>query len=204
MSNNEYVKQMTPAAFVGLRRHCIDLVREAVKAEYDHDVPDLFEKTAARAELLPFTTPVIKTLMGIVGFWNYRQDHEPNLGYFIRDATHDLNECINNCDKEWFAPRTEQYCEFFKPLPEGLVTGRTPVNIVSSFFYYMWNRWCEEECKLVFGWNYKHFWGKWCYHQKKFSSGAAECFYAELDMGNQQRLVERALQCYDQKLHNIK
>ncbi len=84
------------------------------------------------------------------------------------------------------------------------MNGRTPASIVSCFFVYMWNRWNEEECRQVFGWNYQHFWGKWCYHASRFSSGAAECFYAELDMGNQQLLVERALQCYDEKLRNIK
>ncbi len=26
-----------------------------------------------------------------------------------------------------------------------------PVNAVSSFHYYMWNAWGEEECKITFG-----------------------------------------------------
>ena len=34
-------------------------------------------------------------------------------------------------------------------------------NAVSSFFYYMWNAWSKEECKVVFGGMYKHFWEKW-------------------------------------------
>ena len=34
-------------------------------------------------------------------------------------------------------------------------------NAVSSFFYYMWNAWSKEECKIVFGGMYKHFWEKW-------------------------------------------
>ena len=25
------------------------------------------------------------------------------------------------------------------------------VNAVSSFFYYMWNAWSEDECKVVYG-----------------------------------------------------
>ena len=33
-----------------------------------------------------------------------------------------------------------------------------PVNAVSSFHYYMWNAWSEEECKITFGGAYKHFW----------------------------------------------
>ena len=35
-------------------------------------------------------------------------------------------------------------------------------NTVSSFFYYMWNAWSEEECKAVYGGMYPHFWEKWC------------------------------------------
>ena len=35
-----------------------------------------------------------------------------------------------------------------------------PVNAVSSFHYYMWNAWGEEECKITFGGAYKHFWEK--------------------------------------------
>ena len=35
-------------------------------------------------------------------------------------------------------------------------------NTVSSFFYYMWNAWSEEECKTVYGGMYPHFWEKWC------------------------------------------
>ena len=34
-------------------------------------------------------------------------------------------------------------------------------NAVSSFFYYMWNAWSKEECKVVFGDMYLHFWDKW-------------------------------------------
>ena len=34
-------------------------------------------------------------------------------------------------------------------------------NAVSSFFYYMWNAWSKEECKVVFGGMYLHFWDKW-------------------------------------------
>jgi len=31
-------------------------------------------------------------------------------------------------------------------------------NAVSSFFYYMWNTWSEEECRTVYGGMYLHFW----------------------------------------------
>ena len=39
---------------------------------------------------------------------------------------------------------------------------RTNENIVTSFFFYMWNAWGEEECKIVFGNMSGHFWEKWC------------------------------------------
>ena len=53
-------------------------------------------------------------------------------------------------------------------------------NTVSSFFYYMWNAWSEEECKTVYGGMYPHFWGKWCVATDKGTFGAAERFYLEL------------------------
>ncbi len=53
-------------------------------------------------------------------------------------------------------------------------------NTVSSFFYYMWNAWSEEECKTVYGGMYPHFWEKWCVATDKGTFGAAERFYLEL------------------------
>jgi len=50
-------------------------------------------------------------------------------------------------------------------------------NTVSSFFYYMWNAWSEEERKATFG--------------------AAERFYLELSEDNRRILVERAVSIYD-------
>ena len=50
-------------------------------------------------------------------------------------------------------------------------------NTVSSFFYYMWNAWSEEECKTVYGGMYPHFWEKWCVATDKGTFGAAERFY---------------------------
>lgn len=70
-------------------------------------------------------------------------------------------------------------------------------NSVSSFFFYMWNAWCEEECKVVYGWEYAHFWNKWCHSAKDTPQGAAEKFYAELTTGNRQKLVKRSSELYD-------
>lgn len=72
-------------------------------------------------------------------------------------------------------------------------------NAVSSFFYYMWNAWSKEECKVVFGGMYKHFWEKWNSQAGKSIYGAAERFYAELSECNRTLLVERAVSLYDGK-----
>lgn len=73
-------------------------------------------------------------------------------------------------------------------------------NDVTSFFYYMWNRWSEEECKVVFKDDYyPHFWNKWCeaYDTMKGPRGAAELFYMMLSDTNRDKLVARALELYD-------
>lgn len=73
-------------------------------------------------------------------------------------------------------------------------------NDVTSFFYYMWNRWSEEECKEVFKDDYyPHFWNKWCeaYDTMHGPRGAAEYFYMTLSDTNRDKLVKRALECYD-------
>lgn len=76
-----------------------------------------------------------------------------------------------------------------------------PRNDVTSFFFYMWNAWCEEECKRAFGTdggNWKHFWSKWCGIYNAYGvHGAAERFYAELSNGNRNLLVGRAIEAYE-------
>ena len=70
---------------------------------------------------------------------------------------------------------------------------------VSSFFYYMWNAWSEDECKVVYGEMYRHFWEKWSQMTDKGVFGAAERFYAELTDHYREKLVERAVSLYDGK-----
>lgn len=70
-------------------------------------------------------------------------------------------------------------------------------NAVSSFFYYMWNAWSKEECKIVFGNMHRHFWDKWSSLAGKGIFGAAERFFAELSEQYQKQLVERAVSLYD-------
>ncbi len=70
-------------------------------------------------------------------------------------------------------------------------------NAVSSYFYYMWNAWSKEECKIVFGGQYQHFWDKWSALADKAIFGAAERFFAELSEHYQELLVGRAVTLYD-------
>lgn len=71
-------------------------------------------------------------------------------------------------------------------------------NIVSSFFFYMWNAWSRQECETVFGWEYRHFLDKWDGICKRHSVlAAAERFYAELSTSNRVKLVKRACEMYD-------
>ncbi len=75
---------------------------------------------------------------------------------------------------------------------------RTQENIVSSFFYYMWNGWGSlEECRKVFEWNAEHFWKKWVALFREDSHGAVERFYAALSPDNRQKLVDRACEVYN-------
>lgn len=72
-------------------------------------------------------------------------------------------------------------------------------NAVSSFFFYMWNGWNENECRIVFSGMHKHFWDKWCGLADSSMStlGAAERFYAELSDNYREMLVNRAVAVYD-------
>ena len=72
-------------------------------------------------------------------------------------------------------------------------------NAISSFFYYMWNAWSEEECKVVYGDMHRHFWEKWCQMTDKGVFGAAERFYAELTDRYREKLAKRAVALYDGK-----
>ena len=73
--------------------------------------------------------------------------------------------------------------------------------IVASFFFYMWNRWSEEECKIVFASTcWPHLCGKWgesVYRNNGRVMGAAETFFSELDVDNRELLVARATELYD-------
>lgn len=73
------------------------------------------------------------------------------------------------------------------------------MNIVSSYFYYMWNAWSKQECEIVFAQSdWKHFWNKWgeaC--NRGGVSGAAERLWAELSDTYREPLIKRACELYD-------
>ena len=74
-------------------------------------------------------------------------------------------------------------------------------NDVSSFFYYMWNAWCKNECIHAFGGSpagWEHFWQKWvgaCLRHDRF--GAVEEFFSELSENYKDMLVRRAVEVYN-------
>lgn len=75
-------------------------------------------------------------------------------------------------------------------------------NIVTYFFFYMWNHWCEEECKIVFKDDYyPHFWDKWCEACRGHETprGASEIFYSQLSETNREKIVNRTCEYYAKK-----
>ena len=72
-------------------------------------------------------------------------------------------------------------------------------NKATSLFFYMWNCWCEEECKKAFAdGDYNHFWKKWCGITEEHGRfGSVEHFYAELSNNNRDKLVRRACEMFD-------
>lgn len=75
--------------------------------------------------------------------------------------------------------------------------GETQGNIVSSYFFYMWNAWSKQECEATFEYEYLHFWNKWCEICEKHSVyGAAERYYSELSDSYRIKLVSRACKVY--------
>lgn len=72
-------------------------------------------------------------------------------------------------------------------------------NDVTSFFYYMWNKWSEAECIHIFGKVMgDHFWAKWCDFYDRYGSRAAiDCLYAAMSDNYRGQLVARALELYD-------
>ncbi len=96
-----------------------------------------------------------------------------------------------NCDENLFEFET-------KVKPKTQKADSEKENIVSSYFFYMWNAWCEKECEIVFDWEFRHFLEKWKGICKTHSVyAAAERFYAELSTNNRAKLVNRACEVYN-------
>lgn len=118
------------------------------------------------------------------GDWNV-----PNEMPFMLELLNEIRSLCNLCletTEPNFQPKDT-------PSPQ-----RTYENIVSSFFYYMWNGWgSKEECHQVFGCLTNHFWEKWCSLFREYRGGAAEMFYAGLSDENRRKLVDRACALYN-------
>ena len=71
--------------------------------------------------------------------------------------------------------------------------GAKKFNEVTNFMYYVYNRWNLTEAKLLFG-NIlgQHIFDKWA----GYGYGKELLWYAELDSGNKQKLVDRANKLY--------
>ena len=77
-------------------------------------------------------------------------------------------------------------------------------NDVSSFFYYMWNKWDINECDIAFGADAAHLWSKYCQYYSVYGAhGAISMLYANLSEYNRDRLVERACECYEGRKYKM-
>ncbi len=109
----------------------------------------------------------------------------------VKEEKLDYPYYCSNCDENLFEIETK-----VKPKTQKADTEKE--NIVSSYFFYMWNAWWEKECEIVFGYENKHFWEKWCGICKtRTIHSAAESFYAELSTNNRVKLVNRACEVYN-------
>ena len=66
-------------------------------------------------------------------------------------------------------------------------------NEVTNFMFYIYNKWSINEAHLLFGKNLgDHIFGKWIEHR-----GDQLYWYAELDEGCRQKIVDRANELYN-------
>ncbi len=119
----------------------------------------------------------------------------------VHEFTFNLPVFAHFFDKGWSASSTEsQQCYTLEQFAQDIAREKEEKpNDVSSFFFYMWNAWCFDECKRAFAdGDYQHFWNKWCALGKKYGFGAVEEFYAELSETNRRKLVTRATEVYNE------
>lgn len=80
---------------------------------------------------------------------------------------------------------------------------RSQENIVSSFFYYMWNAWDGRECAMVCGLDCIQIWEKWRNCCTDCPLGATEYFYMGLSNDIKEKLVTRACEVYNGRHRTI-
>ena len=70
-------------------------------------------------------------------------------------------------------------------------------NEVDNFMLYMFNKWCLNECRYLFGNNLgDHIWRKW-HGVVREGCGDQLLFYANLDKKCRQKIVDRANELYN-------
>lgn len=124
---------------------------------------------------------------------------------FLDASAHDIKKLLQTIkevtsNEELFHQANCNYLKFIS------VKNRTLENIISSFFYYMWNKWSEEECQELFQNNANHIWKQWtdACNKNGTANGAAEILYKNLSDNNRKILVRRAILTYDgNKKHNF-
>ena len=72
--------------------------------------------------------------------------------------------------------------------------------VVDNFFYFMWNQWSEDKCMELFKENKmlgEHIWNKWLRNAEDVGPCAAVApFYASIDNGVRQTLIDAAMEHY--------
>lgn len=76
----------------------------------DADLLNAFSSWEKQFRALPNHKETIKTVKGIIGFYDYCQAENMQPA-FIFSAIHDVIECCKNYTEPWFAPRLERFAK---------------------------------------------------------------------------------------------
>ena len=123
------------------------------------------------------------------------EGHELTFGFIGRsDDTPDLDLQPDELPERVLKDVVGWLAKAMRPKPV-----ETKDNQVTALMFYMWNTFNEQECSRVWADDfYPHFWNKWCGFCEQYSRfGAVEHFYAELSNNNRNKLVARAIECYE-------
>lgn len=115
------------------------------------------------------------------------------------EVYNDAEELTDLTDKLVYHLEKEQYetVYLFQPQKD-MTVEEMQENIVTSYFYYMWNAFSQTESDQIFGYLSQHMTDKWnsiCKRHSVYS--AAERLYADLTQDNRLKLVTRACLQYN-------